>query len=1012
VGVGHASIVQVDTVHSWIDWHAWGARVAGEDRGALRIGVLGPLSAWHGDRYLRLPAGRLRIVLAMLALHHGESVSRDRLIDAVWGSRVPATAATQLQGTVSALRRLLPPGTIATDGAAYQLRVGPVALDLAEVQAAVDAARTAVREGRPEEAADRYRATLAVWRGEAFEGLDSPYLAAQAVRLHELRVVTVEEWAAVELGRGQPAAVLDVLTTRLASDPLREPLCRLLMTALYRTGRRAEALATFRTTRAALREALGVEPSPDLQDLHRRMLRDDPTLIPEQSTERATAQAAEPTRNGSPAPARESEATSKPAQLPPDMVDFTGRDDHVKHLMDLLTPARNEGDDARPGVTPVALVTGIGGVGKTALAVHVAHRLRARFPDGQLYVNLRGGSAEPVTVHHVAGRVLRDLGVEDRRIPVDVDERAAMYRSVLADRRLLIVLDEAADTTQVRPLLPASGASAVLVTSRRRLPGLAATRVQLDVLDPAEAARLFATIVGAERSSADPAAVDDVLAACGYLPLAVRIAASRLTVRPTWAVRDLADRLTDTGQRLDELAADDQQARTTFEVSYLALAPDQARAFRLLGLADLDEIPIGAAAALLDLDERTAERLTEALADVNLLHPAAPSRYRYHDLLRLYAKEQADRHEPPSEQDAARGRLLAWYHDRTRAATHAARPGLLRATDVRDPFPGPGQARAWLDREHRNITLTLIQCSRAPGGDVGPVEMVARTLHHIQWYLRARGHWDEWEQIAGAVLEAATRGGVPTAELTAHANLGQLAIFRGSLDQAHDQLNQALDLARKIGDRPAEGYALNRLGLLAHNQDRWPEAIDDHERALAIFTELDDRHGRCTALINLGKCHRELHQPRPALEALNEAARLARELADPESETMVLHHTACCQAELGNLDEAVAAHEECLALVRQLGQREGEGYTLAELGRTHLAAHRPAAAITHLREAIDIFRTLGDANAIAVFRVDLGHAYRQAGRADAARAAWADALRYFNGRDPAMTAQIRTLLAG
>ncbi len=1002
--------------------------MVGEDRVAVRIGVLGPLSVWRGDQHLRLPAGRLRVVLAVLALHHGEPVSRDRLIDAVWGGRVPATAATQLQGIVSALRRLLPAGTIATDGSAYRLRVGPVALDLAELQAAVHAARAAARQGRVREAADRYRATLAVWRGEAFEGLDSAYLAAHAVRLHELRVVTVEEWAAIELGLGQPAAVVDVLTTRLATDPLREPLCRLLMTALYRTGRRAEALATFRTVRAALRDALGVEPSPDLQDLHRRMLLGDPTLIPDSASQPAlapatepvpaeaadatTARAADPVADSSPAPARESAVTARPAQLPPDTVDFTGREDHVKHLIDLLTPDRSEGDDARPGAAPVALVTGIGGVGKTALAVHVAHRLRTRFPDGQVYVNLRGGTAQPVTVHHVAGRVLRDLGVEERRIPVDVDERAAMYRSVLADRRLLIVLDDAADTTQVRALLPASGASAVLVTSRRRLPSLAATRVQLDVLDPAEAATLFAAIVGAERSSAEPAAVDDLLAACGYLPLAVRIAASRLTVRPTWAVRDLADRLTDTGQRLDELAADDQQARATFEVGYLALAPDQARAFRLLGVADLEEIPVGAAAALLDLDRRTAERLTEALADVNLLHPVAPGRYRYHDLLRLYAKEQADRNESPSRQDAARGRLLAWYHDRTRAATHAARPGLLQATDVREPFPDPGEARAWLDREHGNITLTLIQCSRVLGGDAHSVETVARTLHHVQWYLRARGHWDEWEQIAGALVDAATRSGVPAAELTAHANLGQLAIFRGRLDEAHDQLGQALDLARRIGDRSAEGYTLNRLGLLAHNQDRWPEAIDHHERALAVFTELDDRHGRCTALINLGKCHRELHEPRRALTVLNEAARLARELADPESETMVLHHTACCQYELGNLEEAVAAHEECLALTRQLGQREGEAYTLAELGRTHLAAHRPTVAITHLRQAIDIFRTLGDANAIAVFLIDLGYAHREAGHGDAAGDAWAEALRYFTGRDPATAEHLRALIAG
>jgi DNA-binding SARP family transcriptional activator len=956
----------------------------------VEIRVLGPLTVRLVPG-VRLPAGRVRTVLVVLALHCDEAVPWERLIEAAWGNRPPVTALTQLQGMVSALRRALPPGAIETDGSAYRLRAGPVRVDLTEAQAAIDAARVAARANRLGEAAAGYRNALTAWHGMAFDGLDSAYLAGHAARLTELRNVVVEEWARVELALGRYGPVIDELTGRLAADPLRESATALLMTALYRAGRQADALAVFRATRTALRDALGVEPGPDLQDLHRRMLATDRTLLP--------------------APPQGPDAASapdlRPAQLPPDTVDFTGRGDHVKHLVDALG-----GAGERPGAAPIALVTGIGGVGKTTLAVHVAHRLRPRFPDGQVHLELRGGTGQPVSAAQAAGRVLRDLGVADRRVPAGEDERFAMYRSVLADRRLLIVLDGAADAAHVRPLLPAGGAGAVLVTSRHRMPGLAATRVQLEAFEPGEAAALFTRIVGADRTSAEPGAVADLLAACGYLPLAVRVAGARLAVRPMWAVRHLADRLAGTGRRLDELAVDDQQARATFEVSYRGLRADQARAFRLLAVAELDEIPAGAAAALLGLDRSTAERLAETLADMNLLHPVGAGRYRYHDLLRLYAREQAEGSESPAERAAGLGRLLAWYHGRTRAATRAARPGELpetKATGVTEPFPDATEAKEWLDREHRNIALALLQAAREAAPDA---EGIAGTLRHVRWYLRTRGHRHEWTQLADAALDAATRAGSPAAELIARVSLGQLAMFRGDTDVARDQIDQVLRLAGTVGDRATEAYAHHQGGALAHQQDRMRDSIAHHERALAIYTELDDLQGRFIALVNVAMGHRVLHESRRALEVLDNVVPLVQRLATPESRAMLLHQMACCQADLGDLDEAVATHEECLALVRRLGQREGEAYTLAELGGTHLAAHRPAAAATHLRQAIDLFRTLADANATNHYLVELGHAHRTAGRPDAARAAWTEALDHFAPRDTARADQIRTLLAG
>jgi tetratricopeptide (TPR) repeat protein len=399
---------------------------------------------------------------------------------------------------------------------------------------------------------------------------------------------------------------------------------------------------------------------------------------------------------------------------------------------------------------------------------------------------------------------------------------------------------------------------------------------------------------------------------------------------------------------------------------------------------------------------------------MNLVDAAGPGRYRYHDLLRLFAREKVSELEVPTEPARALARLLALHHDTTRAATLAARPGYLTGPAEplgpadQDRFRDADRARSWLDREHRNVTATLVQCAEQDGLDA---EVMARTLHHIQWYLRARGHWYGWEQAARAVLAATVRTAAPAAELTARQHLGQLAMLRGDPGPAHDQLTQALALARATADRDAEGYALNRLGLLAHQQGDSLAAIPYHSQALAIFTDLDDRRGRWTAVTNIGKCYRELHQPRRALESLEAARALANELADPESQTVVLHHIACCQADLGNHDEAIAAHEECLTLIRQLGQREGEAYTLAELGRTHLAAGRPARATDHLRAAIDLFRELGDSNAIAVFRIDLGHAHRQAGGEQAALAAWTQALAFFQSRDAATADTIRQAMA-
>jgi hypothetical protein len=412
------------------------------------------------------------------------------------------------------------------------------------------------------------------------------------------------------------------------------------------------------------------------------------------------------------------------------------------------------------------------------LAVHVAHAVRDRFPDGQVYVDMHAASGRPLTVGQVASRILRDIGVPDETIPSDEQERVALYRSALAGQRVLIVLDDARDGAHTRALLPASGASAVLLTSRSRVVELAAlSRLELDVMDHAEASTMFGRIVGADRASAEPKAVSAILAACGYLPLAVRIAASRLATRPRWTVGTLAGRLSEAARRLDELSVDDQQTRSAFEFGYQVLPDHLAGAFRMLAISDVGEISTAAAAALLDVDARTAEQRAESLVDMNLLDTIAPGRYRYHELVRLFAREKAGRVESSAERDRALSRLLAMYHDITQAAAQVVYPGIPGTHDGRRAFDDADDARAWLDAEYRNVVLTLIQCSTMDRPD--PARL-AQTLDHIRWYLQAGGHWSCWGGVAEAVLDCAVRVGVPSAERTIRHHLATIAARDGT----------------------------------------------------------------------------------------------------------------------------------------------------------------------------------------------------------------------------------------
>jgi tetratricopeptide (TPR) repeat protein/transcriptional regulator with XRE-family HTH domain len=688
-----------------------------------------------------------------------------------------------------------------------------------------------------------------------------------------------------------------------------------------------------------------------------------------------------------------------PHQLPADVDDFTGRESVVDRACALAR--------AGPERPALVVVSGVGGVGKTALAVHVAHRLRDEFPDGQLYLRLRGSGSVALSTEDALGQLLRGVGNRDSAIPDGVDERSARYRSLIVDRRLLLVLDDASSAAQVRPLLPGTPSCSVLVTSRNRLVGLeGARRLILEPLEPAEAQALLTRILGSDRTATQERAVQTVARLCGYLPLALRIVAARLAARPHWTITDMVDRLADRRQLFDELVADDLDVRTTFELTYCSLTSEQARVFRLLAASDLRDLPVLACAALVGVAPATAEAMAESLVDLHLLESTHPGRYRQHDLLRLFASAKVE--QDPSRRDAV-DRLHTAYRSVLRSAAQRTRPGLV-AGDGSDPNPhfvDADAARQWLDLEHASVVTLILEAARTAESSV---HVATDLLRDIQGTLRTAGHWHEWEEAARGVLEAANRTGDDRAALVAHQHLGQIATLRGRLDDADDELNRALVLAHYLHDSAAAASVLNRLGLLESARSRLRPAIACHELAYQICMSVGDRRGTYIALTNLGKCRVDNHDPTGAIDAIQLGMALAEEARDEDAMTLLLHHKANAQAALGRHDEAIRTHLGNLALIRKRGQREGEAWTLAQLGRAYLAVNRPDDAARSLEASLAIFEALGATVATQSCLVDLGRALLRLNRPEHAGATLRRARDLLEPSDTSLRSEVDALL--
>ncbi len=640
---------------------------------------------------------------------------------------------------------------------------------------------------------------------------------------------------------------------------------------------------------------------------------------------------------------------ARPAQLPADLADFTGRAVLVAELAGLLEVA---GDSQGPGAVVVSAVAGAGGIGKSALAVHVAHRVASRFAGGQLYLNLRGSSAQPVAPGEALARLLRDLGADPAGVPAEEGERAARYRSLLAGRRLLILLDDARDAAQVRPLLPGTAGCAVLVTSRGSLADLESARLlDLDVLPPDEALALFTRIAGRARVAAEPGAAAEVLAACGGLPLAIRIAAARLAARPGWSVASLAVRLGDARQRLDELQAGDLAVRASFMVSYANLPPGPGRAFRMLGLAEGPDISLPAAAALLGVPRRQAEQTLELLVDAHLLQSAMPGRYRFHDLLRVYAAELASAEHDPAERDAAVRHLLSWYlHTNVAAArlidTHRTHVTLAPAGPGVVPlaFTSYDQALAWLDAEHASLVAAVSQAAR-------------QGEHEIAWKLPV-AMWD-------------------------------LFNLRGHLDDWIASHQTGLASTRALGDRRAEMWILNHLGVGYLQSRQLVAAVDTFRQSAAI--ETDNAHSTASAQLNLGFALIDLGQLDEAAQWLQESLSTFRDSGNPGGAGLALFCLGVICRLHEEFAEAIAAQLEALDALREAHYLSAEGDALLELSTVRLALGQLDEAARDCAAALKVGRSTGHRFLQAQSLAALGRAQRDLGRPEQARQHFIDA---------------------
>ncbi|GAA1688640.1 BTAD domain-containing putative transcriptional regulator [Nonomuraea maheshkhaliensis] len=934
--------------------------------------VLGPLQVRAADQSVRIAGTKPRLLLATLLLDANQVVASDALIEVLWTGNPPSSATANLRTYVSSLRGVLGAveARIAAHPSGYAIEVEAERLDLLLFEDLVARARASART---EEAAARLRRALALWRGTPLGDLPaSPVWDARLRSLTQARLAAAEELIAVKLAAGEHTSAVEDLRELIGEHPYREDLWQRLILALHHTGRRAEALHAYTAVRRQLIEDLGVEPGQDLREAHALVLAGERVLAGE------SVSASMPAPASAPVPASVV-GPPPPYQLPADIPDFTGRAAAVA----ALTRSLSAQELAPEGPPSIAMVVGPPGVGKTALAVHCAHAVRGGYPAGQLHLCLGGTDATPADPAELLAEALRALGVLDAALPPTVHERSALYRSLLAERPMLVFLDDAADAAQVRALLPGNGC-AVLVTSRRRITELPGTRLlELDVLPPEEAEELLGRIVGPSRLAAERQAALAILDSCGHLPLAVRVAGARLAGRPGWPLSVLQQRLADESSRLDELRAGDLEVRGSFERSTRRLTSEAATTFRALGLLGPASVPGWVADAV--LGRHRSEAVVDSLVDANLVRldgtdALGQPRYRLYDLMRCQARQQSG----GEAERQALARVLGGWTSATGHATARLPTTLFSLTpDEPAPWSLPDETLArltsdplsWFEAERQSL-VEAVQLAAGTGLATSAWGLAAALVPYFDLHCR----FEEWQLTHRLALDSARAAGDRRGEAAMLRGLGQVCLYQDRYAEACDMLKRARTIFRELGDVRGEAISICGLGAASQFSGEHLRALGSFRHALAMFLAVGDRSGEAYARQAIGRIYLSLQDLRQASRWLSEALRLARELGDAHREGCVSMHLGRLHDLKADADEAMRCQGRALDIFETLGDRHCGAYAMQSLGGLQVARGERSDGSDRLRASLAVFQQLGDRSGEAASFQTLGELYRSAGR--------------------------------
>jgi DNA-binding SARP family transcriptional activator/tetratricopeptide (TPR) repeat protein len=971
--------------------------------------VLGEVELVTGGQSRSLGSPKERCVLAVLLLSAGRPVSADLLEDCLWADRAPNGARATLQTYVSRLRgRLRDAGAgqarLDHGAGGYRLEVDREQIDLFRFDRLCRQAREAAGGGDDESAAALFREAESLWQGEALAGLPGEWLAAARANLEERRLAATLDRIKIELRLGRHADLIGELSELTISRRINEPVVGYLMIALHNSGRHGEALRAFRRVRKRLVDELGREPGRDLQQIHQRILRDDPSLAPV-------------------LPAEPTQATNAPDTLPADVPDFTGREREVRALI-----AACSGDQWPDTAVVIQAINGMPGVGKTALALHVAHRLRDRYQDGRFYLRLRAHDAAQAPLDPSSGlaSLLGSLGIAGDRLPQSLDERASLWRSMIAERRVLLILDDAASAEQIEPLLPGAAGSLVLITSRHRLSGFGGTAfIPLGVLTPRDASALFTRIASPDRCQ-DAEIVAEAVRVCGYLPLAIRLAASYFRDRPSWSIGDLVDRLVSARQAENASGETTRDLVRSFELSYHGLDHSQQQLFRRLGVHPGGDFSLYAAAALNGTAPADTDHLLDTLVDRHLLEEPVRHRYRFHDLLRDYARHVAHRDDARAARRLAVHRSLDYYLVVADQADCVINPRRRRIPIVitHQPAAVPAfatahSAREWLDSERANL-LSVTQLSfderwlthatlfphvlAQSFGSWGHWEQAARyhraaaviwrdaddcageaqALSEFSAALWRTGVYQEAKRTAGRALALYQKVRHQQGEADALTHIGLASFWSSDFRHAQECFRKALDIRRRIGDLRGEAEALNHSAIARHHVGDYRDVLTDLGVALDLNRRIGDQHGEYKTLNNIGEVQKNLGRYDAALENYQASLKILHEVGNRQDQAVILNNLGEICQHTGQYHNALEYFRQAVALYREIKDRRGEADSLANIAYTYQNSGHPQESIPYFGWALQIAQRIGARYEQARSLIGLGAARHDLADYDAA----------------------------